>query len=65
MDDIDQKLEIIHKSVQLKNGNMKSEYPEQQLAMKFISPECKVLELGSNIGINSIVISNILNDSHY
>ena len=62
MDDIDQKLEIIHKSVQLKNGNMKSEYPEQQLAMKFISPECKVLELGSNIGINSIVISNILND---
>jgi len=62
MDEIDYKLEKIHNCVQLHSGNMKSEYPEQRLAIKYINPNSKVLELGSNIGINSIIISNILNN---
>ena len=56
------KLQIIHNYVDLKYGNMAGEYPEQIMAMTFISPDSKVLEIGSNIGINSIVISTILND---
>ena len=56
------KLQIIHNYVDLKYENMMNEYPEQVMAMKYISPDSKVLEIGSNIGINSIVISTILND---
>jgi len=41
---------------------MKSEFQEQKLAMEYIDPASKVLELGSNIGINSIVIAHILNN---
>jgi hypothetical protein len=62
MDNIDLILENIHSKITLKNGNMKSEYPEQRLALEFLTAESKVLELGSNIGINSIVISNILSN---
>lgn len=60
MDNIDLILDTIHSKTIIQNGNMKSEYPEQRLAIEFIRPDSKVLELGSNIGINSIVISNIL-----
>jgi hypothetical protein len=62
MDNIDLRLQDIHSRTIIKNGNMNSEYPEQRLAIEFISSGSKVLELGSNIGINSIIISNILSD---
>jgi FkbM family methyltransferase len=41
---------------------MHDEYPEQLLAMKFIKPENKVLEIGGNIGRNTLVIGSILNN---
>lgn len=62
MDEIDVKLKIIHDSIIMKYGNMLSEYPEQRLAIEYLKPNSKVLELGSNIGINSIIISTILED---
>jgi FkbM family methyltransferase len=63
MDNIDLILDTIHSKITLKpGGNMKSEYSEQRLAVEFLTPESKVLELGSNIGINSIIISNILSN---
>ena len=62
MELIDQKLRLLHSTIQLTCGNMLSEYPEQQLAMKYINENSKVLEIGSNIGLNSIIISKILND---
>ncbi len=39
------------------------EYPEQILSAAFIPKEAKVLELGSNIGRVSLIISNKLEDS--
>lgn len=62
MDTIDLILNNIHSRININNGSMKSEYPEQRLVVEFLPPEAKVLELGSNIGINSIIISNILNN---
>ena len=56
-------IEDIHKNICILGGNIKDEYPEQLLAVKYIEPDDKVLEIGSNIGRNSCVISSILNDS--
>jgi predicted O-methyltransferase YrrM len=60
MNTIEAKLFEIHQSIILIGGSMKSEFQEQKLAMEYIEPAAKVLELGSNIGINSIIISKIL-----
>ena len=62
LDSTTNKLQIIHDYVHLDYGDMGSEYPEQVMAMTYIGPNCKVLEIGSNIGTNSIIISTILSD---
>ena len=56
------KLKRIHDSLILFGGNFKDEYPEQLLAAEFISPNAKVLELGGNIGRNTLVIASLLDD---
>jgi FkbM family methyltransferase len=62
-DTIQHKLSSIHKTLKIKHGNFKQEYPEQEMSALFISPTDKVLELGGNIGRNSLVISRLLQDS--
>ena len=47
----------------MKHGNMYDEVPEQVLSYLYIKPGDKVLEIGGNIGRNSMIISSILNDS--
>jgi FkbM family methyltransferase len=59
----EERLQELHKYVEFNNGYMHDEYPEQRLAMKFITPDSKVLEIGGNIGRNTIVIGSILKDS--
>lgn len=56
-------LQKIHSTSVLKYGNFQEEYPEQLMASRYIKPDNKVLELGGNIGRNSIVIAKLLNDS--
>ena len=58
--DPDQKLEMIHKRVQLKYGKMDDELPEQRIAVRYLTGNERVLELGSNVGRNSMVIAYIL-----
>lgn len=50
----------IHKKFDFKFGNIRCEFPEQIMAKRFITPERKVLEIGGNIGRNSLLISYIL-----
>lgn len=57
-----EKLGDIHRLIKLKHGDFNSEVPEQEMACKFISEDDIVLELGSNIGRNTIVISLLLKD---
>ena len=49
-------------SNKLFNGSFDEEYEEQLMTMKFLNRDAKVLELGSNIGRNTLTIATILND---
>lgn len=57
------KLEQIHQKLIFTGGDINEEYEEQIMAVKFISPKAKVLELGANIGRNTLVIGSILENS--
>ena len=52
-----------HKSLKIKYGSFAEELPEQILAIMFLKGDEKVLEIGGNIGRNSLIISSILNNS--
>lgn len=57
-----EKLNSLHNYIALNHGNMKDEYPEQLMAIKYIKPTDTVLEIGGNIGRNTCVIASILDD---
>ena len=56
-------LEKLQNSLILKYGTFREELVEQTMAYNFINKNAVVLELGSNIGRNSLIISKILYDS--
>ena len=58
----DFKLKKMHKKLILNHGSLNNEYPEQLMSVMFIEGNEKVLEIGSNIGRNTIIISTILNN---
>jgi FkbM family methyltransferase len=60
---IQEKLSDIHSKLTLNYGSFKEEYPEQEIAVRFLKGNEKVLEIGGNIGRNSLVIASILHDS--
>ena len=53
--EISSKLQIIH-------GSFKEELPEQLMTIKFLTGNEKVLEIGANIGRNSLIIGSILKE---
>lgn len=61
--DPEERLKEMHKHLDIYFGTFSDEYPEQLMATKFIKPDNKVLEIGGNIGRNTLVIATILNDS--
>lgn len=56
------RLNKLHEKITLKYGSLKEEFPEQLMAIQFIKPDSKVLEIGANIGRNTIIIGSILNN---
>ena len=54
-------LQSIHQELKLEHGTFYDEYPEQLMAVKYIKGHEKVLELGGNIGRNSLIIGYLLN----
>lgn len=58
-----EKLNDLHNKIKIKYGHLNDEFEEQIMAMIFIKPESKVLEIGGNIGRNSCIIANILEKS--
>lgn len=58
------KLIDMHKKLKIHHGSLYCELPEQLMAMKYITGNEKVLELGGNIGRNSILIAYILNKNN-
>jgi len=57
---IEKKLKEIHKTLKLVHGSMTQEFPEQGMAMRFLTGNEKVLEIGANVGRNSLLIQSIL-----
>jgi FkbM family methyltransferase len=58
-----ERLNAIHSTLKLLHGLFSFEFPEQLITATYLSPDAKVLELGSNLGNNSCVIARILNDA--
>jgi len=59
----EERLQFLHKHLILTQGSMRQEYPEQVMAIKYVRPEATVLELGGNIGRNSLIIASVLSNS--
>lgn len=57
-----EKLAWIHRHLNFAHGELKNEYPEQLMTVRFLEETATVLELGANIGRNTCVIATILND---
>jgi FkbM family methyltransferase len=57
------RLSEIHTKLTLNHGSFEDEYPEQVMVADFLKGHEKVLELGANIGRNTLVIASILKNS--
>ena len=57
---LNEKLENIQNKLQLKYASFTDELPEQRMATRYLTGNEKVLEIGSNIGRNSLIIGYIL-----
>jgi len=58
--EIESKLRDIHSTLTMVHGSMSQEFPEQGMAMRFLTGDEKILELGANVGRNSLLIHSIL-----
>ena len=58
------RLRKIHDKVKIDFGNIDEEYQEQLMSSIFLNGNEKILEIGSNIGRNSLIIANILNSAN-
>jgi FkbM family methyltransferase len=56
------KLKTIHEKTKIEFGSFSQEFPEQMMAAKYLTGNEKVLEIGGNIGRNSLVIASLLKD---
>ena len=62
-DRANKKLSTIHSQLRIQHGSFQDEFPEQQMATRYLTGSEKVLELGGNIGRNSLVIASILGNN--
>ena len=54
------RVRALHQHLNFDHGVIHDEFPEQALAMGFVKEDAKVLEIGGNMGRNSLVLSSIL-----
>lgn len=60
--EINYKINNIHSNLSIKYGSLYEELPEQKMAVMYLNGNEKILEIGGNIGRNSLVIASILHD---
>ena len=63
-EEINNKLINIQSKLKIKYGTFNEEFPEQIMAVTYLSGNEKVLEIGSNIGRNSLIIGYILENNN-
>jgi FkbM family methyltransferase len=57
-------LNNIHSKLTLKYGDFNQELPEQKMSVRYLTSNNKVLEIGGNIGRNSLIIASILQNNN-
>ena len=62
--DFNTELKNIHSKLKIGYGSFNDEYPEQTLSVRYLTGNEKILEIGSNIGRNSLVINYILSQKN-
>jgi FkbM family methyltransferase len=63
--EINNKLNSIHNKLKINYGSLMDELPEQKMAVRYLTGNEKVLEIGGNIGRNSLVIASIINNDNF
>jgi FkbM family methyltransferase len=63
-DDINDKINNLHSKLNIKYGSLNDELPEQKMAVQYLTGNEKVLEIGGNIGRNSLIIASILGNNN-
>jgi FkbM family methyltransferase len=56
-------ISILHSQLKLKHGSLHDELSEQKMVVQYLTGNETVLELGGNIGRNSLIIASILDNS--
>ena len=59
------RLSELHNKLKLNFGSFTEEYPEQLMVSRYLKGGEKVLEIGGNIGRNSLVIASIVNNDNF
>jgi FkbM family methyltransferase len=57
------RIQNIHSTLKIKYGSFNEELPEQKMAVRYLTGDERVLEIGGNIGRNSLIIASILKNS--
>ena len=57
-------LSYFQNNLKLDFGSFLEEYPEQMMVVRYLTGNEKVLEIGGNIGRNSLIIASILNSNN-
>ena len=63
--DIIDKITNIQSKLNIKYGTFYDELPEQKMVVRYLNGNEKVLEIGGNIGRNSLIISSILGNNNF
>jgi len=63
--DYNTKLSLIHSKLKIKYGSFHEEYPEQLMAVRYLKGNEKVLEIGGNIGRNSLIVASIIDNNNF
>lgn len=61
--DINYTIGHLHSKLKINHGSLNDELPEQKMTVMYLTGNEKVLEIGGNIGRNSLIISSILQES--
>ena len=64
IDIINNKLAHIQRNLKIKYGSFNDELPEQKMAIRYLNGNENVLEIGGNIGRNSLIIASILKNNN-
>ena len=63
--EINKKIHDIHTKIKIKYGSLLHELPEQKMVTRYLTGKEKVLEIGGNIGRNSMVIASIIDNNNF